>query len=245
MFSTFVRRAALCAAAGLCASVGTASAGVVWSAGSGTRTCSADFSVAAGKLTIVLSNDSMLDAGVPTDVLTGVFFDIPGAPLALGRVSVTVAAGSAALMGGTGAAAPTDAGGVVGGEWAYKGALGGAPHGAKYGVSSSGLGLFGPGDLFAGSNLEGPGSPDGIQYGLTTKGDNLLTGNGGITGTGLIKHAIVIVLNNVGALNPSSISNVSFQYGTDLSEPNLPGVPTPGAMALLGMAGLVAGRRRR
>lgn len=245
MNSLYVRRAALCAAGITCLAAGSASAGVVWSAVSGSKSASADFSVSGGQLTIVLSNDSMADAGVPTDILTGVYFDIPGSPLSLGKVSVTVASGSAALVGGTGAAAPTDAGSVVGGEYGYKGGLVGAPHGAKYGISSSGLGLFGGGDLFPGSNLEGPGSPDGIQYGITTKGDNLLTGNGGITGTGLIKYAVVIVLNNAGNLNPSSITNVSFQYGTDLSEPNLQGSPTPGAIALIGISGLVASRRRR
>ncbi len=242
-----VSRAALCAAAIACGLAQSASAGVVWSATSGDKAASADFSAAAGKLTIVLSNDSMADAMLPTDILTGIFFDIAGSPLSLARISVTIPSGQGAFMIGTGAAAPVDSGGVVGGEWGYKGGLSGAPGGSKYGVSSSGLGLFGGGDLFPGSNLQGPASPDGIQYGITTKGDNLTTGNGGITGSGMIKYSVVIVLDGVGSnFNLNSISNVSFQYGTDLSEPNVQtNVPAPGSLALLGVAGLACRNRRR
>lgn len=45
--------------------------------------------------------------------------------------------------------------------------------------------------------------------------------------------------------NAFSNPDVSLQYGTDLSEPNLQGSPTPGAIALIGVSGLVASRRRR
>ena len=242
----FVAKAALCAAGVACVAVGSASAGVVWSGSSGSKAASADFSAAAGKLTIVLSNDSTADAGVPTDILTGIFFDIAGSPLSLARISVTVPAGNGVFISNTGAAGPVDPGNVVGGEWGYKGGLSGAPQSAKYGVSSSGLGLFGSGELFPGSNLQGPSSPDGLQYGITSAGDNIMTGNGGLSGQALIKHKIVIVLDGVGAnFDLASIGNVSFQYGTDLSEPNIPGTPSPGAIALAGAACVVAGRRRR
>lgn len=245
MNSNFVGRTALCAVGVLALAAGSASAGVVWNASAGTRAASADFSSAAGQLKIILSNDALGDAMMPDQMLTGVFFDIAGAPLALSRISVTIAAGSGAFIGVAGGPAPTDPGDSVGGEWAYNSGIAG-PHGADYGVSSSGLGLFGPGDRFAGNNLQGPASPDGVQYGITNAGDNILTGNGGLNGEGLIKHAVVIILDGVGPnFDLSSIGNVSFQYGTGLSEPNLPGAPTPGAMALLGISGLLVSRRRR
>src|SRR5262249_23648073 len=143
----------------------------------------------------------------------------------------------------------TDPGGVVGGEWAYKGALSGGPHSASYGVSSAGLGLFGPGDVFPGSNLSGPASPAGLEFGITSAGDNPATGNSHVIGGDgpLIKSSVVFTLGGLPAgFDPAArISNVSFQYGTDLSEPNLPGVPEPGAGALLAMAMGFAFRRRR
>src|SRR6185436_15990292 len=114
-----------------------------------------------------------------------------------------------------------------------------------------GFGLFGPGDLFPGADLEDPASPDGVQYGLLSAGDNTGTGNGGITGSGgLIKNSVKFTLDSVptGFL-VSQISNVSFQYGTGLDEPNIPAIPEPETYAMLlaglGLRGFVARRRSR
>lgn len=220
--------------------VGPASAGVVWTGSADSRAASADFSVVGSSLTITLSNTASVDAMVPIDILTGVYFDISGGAIALSRVGVVLASGSSVIDGGT------DPENSVGGEWAYKGGLVGAPHSAKYGVSSSGLGLFGSGELFPGSNLSGPASPNGLQYGITTAGDNPATGNGGLLGTPIIKNSVVITLGNIGSgFDLARIGNVSFQYGTDLSEPNIPGVPTPGALGFLAVAPLLTRSRRR
>jgi YgiT-type zinc finger domain-containing protein len=98
-----------------------------------------------------------------------------------------------------------------------------------------------------------------MQYGLLSAGDDTTTDNGGIVNAaGEIKHAVVFVLSGL----PASwvISNVSFQYGTGLTEPNVPGqvcetcgnteiVPVPAAAWLFGSAlaclGLLGMRRRR
>lgn len=209
------------------------------SAAQGGLAASASFAVSGSNLVITLTNTSAADVLVPANVLTGVYFDISGAPLALSRASVILAAGSMVIN-----TAVQPAGGVVGGEFGYRGDLSGAPYGASYGVSSSGLGLFGPPDLFPGANLDGPSSPDGLQYGITSAGDNPATGNGG-TNTPLIKSAVVITLGGLPAgFDPAArISNISFQYGTSLDEPNLL-VPSPAAAALLGLAGLARRRRR-
>lgn len=231
---------ATCIAATIAATAGTAQAGPLFvSASVGTRSASALFENDGGVLQITLTNTSGFDAMQPVDILTALFFDITPPPVPLTRVSAVVAPGSSVFFG------PTDPGDVVGGEMAFATGLSGAPGNAGVGVSSIGAGLFGPGDIFPGSNLQGPGSPDGLQYGLTSAGDDTGTGNTPVTGeNALIKNAVIYRLSGLplGFDPEARITNVSFQYGTDLSEPN---IPTPGAVALLGLAGLLTGRRRR
>ena len=125
----------------------------------------------------------------------------------------------------------------------YRSGLSGAPGGAGQGISSTGLGLFGPFDLFPGSNLQGPASPDGLQYGITSAGDNPLTGNTPVTASGmndLIQNAVAFKLTGLpGGFTLSDISNVSFLYGTSLP------VPEPATLWLLGLACAGVGLWRR
>ena len=198
-----------------------ASAALVFSSSAGSRSASAEFDIVDGKLQVKLTNTSTGDVTVPTDVLTGLFFTLNGNQTpTLTRNSAVIATGSQVIYSGG-----QPAGGNVGGEWAYKaqsGLLGGQ---FNQGISSSGMDdTFGPPHLFPGSNLAGPESPNGLQYGLTSAGDNPATGNGGVTGSGgLIKNSVVFTLGNLpaGFTLDDIGSVVRFQYGTSLSEPSL------------------------
>ena len=208
------------------------------------------FQVVGGALQVTLTNTGA-DVLRPTDVLTAVFFDITGDP-ALSSVSAVLAGTSTVAFGSP------DPGGVVGGEWAYKRGLSGAPNGAKQGISSSGFGLFGAA-TFPGSNLQGPSAVGGLQYGITSGVDILSTGNTPVTGTNaLIKNSVLFTLGSLpSGFSLADISNVGFQYGTSLTDPYLAAAPVqaegmhaapePATMFLFGsgLTGLGLFQRRR
>jgi hypothetical protein len=152
----------------------------------------------------------------------------------------------------------TDPGGSVGGEWAFLGGGADLAFGGSYAISSTGLNIFGPTDVFGGTNLAGPADPDGPQYGITTAGDNPLTDNGGLD-VPIIKNQVVFRLDGFGNLDPALvISNLTFLYGTALDEPHFGGscvgdcntiqiaaVPEPASLILLGSGLIGAATRAR
>jgi len=218
---------------------------IIFTGSSGSLSASVSFDTSGTNLLVTLSNISSSDVLVPTDVLTGVFFNI--SPI-LTPVSATIHSGSTVFFG------PTN-GGNLGGEWANvnnQGVTGTRP---PDGISSSGLGIFGSGN-FGGANLQGPSSTDGLQYGLTSAGDNLGTGNAAVTGGfALTQYSVDFILSGLPTgFDPSTgITNVLFQYGTGLDEPTIPGnppntpVPEPGTMILFGsgLVGLAGYGRKR
>ncbi len=206
---------------------------VTFSTSSGNLAASATFSLSGGILTVVLTNTSLADVLIPSDVLTALFFNIVTNPL--------LTSGTAVLTAGSTVFFDTPpAGGVVGGEWGYKNNLGLA--GFNEGISSAGFGLFG-GATFAGADLSAPAALNGLNYGLLSAGDNTATGNAPVTGgvEGLIQNSVTFTLSGAGS--SLDINNVAFQYGTALTEPRL--VPEPATILLLG-SGLLgtAGVRR-
>lgn len=237
------------AAAAVLALAGSSMAdSVTFTASGGGRAASAVFATSGTSLTVTLTNTATDDISQPVFVLTGVYFDVGGGALSLTRTSALLNSGATVIN-----VASQPAGGDVGGEWAYKSGLSGAVGGAAYGISSSGLGLFGPGDRFPGANLDGPTSPDGLQYGITTAGDDPSTNNGG-TDTPLIKNSVVFTFDGLPmGFDLTRIGNVGFQYGTSLTEPQLTSmtvVPLPpsalaGLSALAGAGVLSVVRRRR
>lgn len=190
------------------------------------------------------------DVMAPSDILTGVFFN---SSKTFTPISARLTAGSTVVNG------PVN-GGDMGGEWAYARGIA-APNGANSGISSSGLGLFGNANFPPGTNLWGPTSVDGLQYGITSRNDNAGTGNAAVattTAVPLIKHSVDFVLSFTGGFSLSDITNVSFQYGTALTEPRLTTtagsctvncnngrLPEPATLALVAAAALMGGAALR
>src|SRR5258706_9619838 len=196
-------------------------------------TFSLSISGTATNLLVTLTNLATYKPNDPSDILTAVFFSLAGDPT-LTKVSATLNAGSVGVKNGSTLTVP---GGVVGGSWAYRAGLSGAPGGANEGISSAGFTQFGRANLFPGASLpEDNSPPGGLGGGLTTATDDGSKYNGGLSGRPFIKDSVVFKLGAVPAsLTLSGISNVSFQYGTMLgTEPNVPGilVPEPSSAAL-------------
>jgi hypothetical protein len=229
---------------------GTAAGNGAGQTNSATVTFALSISGTTTDLIVTLTNLGTYKPNDPPDILTGVFFTIPGDPT-LTKISALLAAGSVGVENGANLTVP---GGVVGGSWAYVAGLTGTPGSANEGIAAAGFGLFGSGNVFPGAMLPGDGSaPGGIGGGLTTLVDDGSQYNGGTSGRPYIKNSAVFTLASVPAsFTLSDISAVSFAYGSapdqTFSAPPVVVVPEPGPIVLAGV-GIVfvalLGRKRR
>lgn len=202
------------------------------------------------KITLTNTNTSDYDFDksktVPSDVLTGLLFDVVG-NTSLTLDTAWVFAPNKILNPDTGAgnaeAPPT--GSVIGG-WQYKRAASGTLTGV---TQHQGLGTAGL-DIFKGSEV------GDVNYGIVNAAYQDGEGNTGVSNGRVIRNAVVFTLTGISSLfNPkASISNVRFQYGTAITEPHLDGhdkpiesTPEPNTLVLssLALVGLVVWGRRR
>jgi hypothetical protein len=200
---------------------------------------SATFTASGSQLTVTLLNTFPGDTPDQSSVLTAIFFS--GAN-GLTPVSATAGTGSVEWIGTTSSAPQGPS--VLGAEWEYASGGGGNPGGATAGIASAGLdNNFGMGN-FAGTNSD---MLDGSSYGILSAG---YAGSDmdGLDDRQYIQNTMVFVLSNFTG-SVSSISDVSFQYGTSDSEPNLPGVvvPEPSSITLaaIGILFLALLQRKR
>jgi hypothetical protein len=221
---------------------------VTYTFSSGTLAASVQFVTVGNTLTVTLTNTGG-DALVPADILTALFYNCTGC----GTLTPTSAATSGATYLGT--TLVSASGANVGGEWAYGSGFGGGPGGATQAISSSGFGFFGDPN-FNGPNLDGPNAVDGLNYGIVSGTDNTSTGNNGVTSVPLTHHDVVFVLtSNLADISGATFGNVSVQYGTSLTEPNIGGgsgggsgqtlVPEPTSLLLFGSGLAVTAYRAR
>ena len=225
-----------------------------------TLTASALFEISGNVLTITLTNTGDSTGATGTDLsantLTGLFFDLPDG-ITLTPDSALIAPGDlfqadeCSVKKGKTTTNPCSSSTTnVGGEFVYQTGTWDGHTGATSGISSSGyINADSGGGNFDGPNLDDPDAPDGINFGMiASTGTNAFNPNGGLADEPLIEGPVVFALTISCAQTPcqlleSQISNVSFQYGTSITEPSFGGgsepqtpLPEPATLLLLAPA---------
>jgi hypothetical protein len=189
-----------------------ANASITFTGSDSTHSASATFDVSGTNLVVTLSN--LYSNGnfqfVQTDVLTAVYFNVNGKPT-LATVSANVPASSTIWH---------PDGTNVGQNWQYlqnNSGLGSTVT-QDYGISSTGLGIFGPSGNFSsnGQHLDGGG------WGLMPQ-TTANFGHAQFDTTPFVQSTAVFKLSGFGSNLLSDIGNVEFQYGTSLTETSFSG----------------------
>ena len=196
----------------------------------------------AGKLTLTLTNTGP-GASVPSDVLTGIFWDYGGSAL----TSLTLSSAKAPTVitnnKTTGSNIDLTKVGGTEVEWGFakttaSSGLGGAsgvlkPVTQHYGIGTAGFGIS-PGFGLSGGQQ--------FNYGIITGYDS---SNPAVNGGTFVKNSATFVFSGLPTgFDSTKIQNVRFQYGTSLDEPSTyyiapppppKKVPEPSATVALGL----------
>jgi MYXO-CTERM domain-containing protein len=229
------------ASAALAAGVGFASQASVLFSGTGfnpeaaaNASGSALFQISGNTLTVTLNNTTSPRTASQGNALTGVAFDFLNASPVPTLTLVSTALGSGAQLWSSKTSFVTSAN--INTSWTN--VLGSSPL-ANFGAASTGFaGAFNGGSIGLGN-----ASPN---YGVVAPGT--FTGSNSVAFGGsqfpFVQGALVLTFSGVSGLNESQIANVKLMFGTD-GTGAITLIPSSGSIALMGLAGLVAGRRRR
>jgi hypothetical protein len=209
-----------------------------FSASNGTLSASAEFKLVGSTLTVTITNTSTNPINDATGELLGIFFNAPAFASSLTHPG-TITPQTAYDTNGN-PLPNTD----IGLGWAYSNALN-STYGATSGIQGAGYGVGNPpdGNLFSGSGTPVP--LDGANYGIAPANYNF-TGNPSIA-TPIVLGSLTATFTVPSAFDASAISNVTFQYGTKLSDGHITS-PVPSSIVMLGtmlIPGLVFWHRRR
>ena len=204
-----------------------------------TYAASAKFSLSGTALTIVLTNKATAAVTDPAEMLSALFWYSP---------TTGLTPGSASLTSGSSWVNPSSVAINTGDGYGYASSDPTGPHGANQGVSAVGIGFFGDG------NFAGYSTPrvhlDGDAYDILPANGISSSGKGFNNKYPLANDSMTFTLTLPTGVTSLDISDVSFQYSSAITGPNVVGnVPVPPTALLLGSGlmgmGLLGWRRFR
>ncbi len=185
----------------------------LWSVGSTCFAGSVEFSagnanvnfslVGNNILQVTLTNNSLMTATSPSDVLTGVYFSTQ-------QNLTPVMAYVNSVQNLLNCPNCTNASVDIGAEWAYQNAVSGVlPAGTVNLLGAADFGTFSLSDRFGTNNISGTDGVGGIDFGIVGSG-NL---SSALTGSPLVSRQAVFVFTTPYGFNTSAIGTVGFLYG--------------------------------